>query len=193
MFCSWKLALTVYCWKSPPQSGCDPRSNFYVAKTDLNSVFSALTGCLTKAKKNKLENKKKKKKKRLPYNLPKVRKRRDGFMSFPKTLTLSGTQTVSSRVWTRVADLISYNDNRFAKNRKRNRVIKNGSESQENVIYTGVAFQQGQDYTSLLLCRVGHVVRVKFMINFFSTITVILCVPLLLLYYLYSCSRANKW
>ena len=69
----------------------------------LNSEFSfSLTSCLIKAEEPNL-----------PYNLPIDGGRIIGFIPFPRVLVLCEMQSVSSRIWTRVAVSISYDDNHY--------------------------------------------------------------------------------
>ena len=68
------------------------------------SIFSLnfQTSCLTKAEEPSL-----------PYYLPIAGGRIIGFISFPRVLVLCKMQSVSSRIWTRVAVSISYDDNHY--------------------------------------------------------------------------------
>ena len=69
----------------------------------LNSEFSfSLTSCLTKAEEPSL-----------PYYLPIAGGRIIGFIPFPRVLVLCEMQSVSSRIWTRIAVSISYDDNNY--------------------------------------------------------------------------------
>ena len=69
----------------------------------LNSEFSfSKTGCLTKAEKPSL-----------PNYLPLVGERIVGFIPFRRVLVLCEMQSTSSRIWTRVAVSISYDDNHY--------------------------------------------------------------------------------
>ena len=71
--------------------------------TGLNSEFSfSLTSCLTKAEEPSL-----------PYYLPISGGRIIGFIPFPRVLVLCEMQSVSSRICTRVAVCISYDDNHY--------------------------------------------------------------------------------
>ena len=71
--------------------------------TGLNSEFSSSkTSCLTKAEEFSL-----------PYYLPIAGGRMIGFMPFPRVLVLWEMQSVSSRIWTRVAVSISDDDNHY--------------------------------------------------------------------------------
>ena len=84
-------------------AGYDTRSIFKWSLTGLNSEFSfSLTSCLTKAEEPSLS-----------YYLPIVGGRIIGFIPFPRVLMLCGMQSVSSRIWTRVAVSISYDDNHY--------------------------------------------------------------------------------
>ena len=49
----------------------------------------------------------------LPYYLPIAGGRIIGFIPFPRVLVLCEMQSVSSRIWTRVAVFISYDDNHY--------------------------------------------------------------------------------
>ena len=51
----------------------------------------------------------------LPYNLPITGGRTDGFMPFQRALAQNEMQTALSRIWTQVADSISYDNNSCAK------------------------------------------------------------------------------
>ena len=69
----------------------------------MNSEFSfSLTSCLIKAEEISL-----------PYYLPIAKGRIIGFIPFPRGLVLCEMQSVSSRIWTRVAVSISFNDNHY--------------------------------------------------------------------------------
>ena len=70
--------------------------------TGLNSEFSFSTSYLTKAEEPSL-----------PYYLPIVGGRIIGFICFPRVLVVCEMQSVSSRIWTRVAVSISYDDNHY--------------------------------------------------------------------------------
>ena len=71
--------------------------------TGLNSEFSfSKTSCLTKAEEPSL-----------PYYLPIAGGRIIGFIPFPRELVLCEMQSVSSRIWTRVAVSISCDDNHY--------------------------------------------------------------------------------
>ena len=77
------------------------RSLFKRSLTGLNSEFSfSQTSCLTKAEEPSLS-----------YYLPIAGGRIIGFIPFPRVLVLCEMQSVSSRIWTRVAVSISYDDN----------------------------------------------------------------------------------
>ena len=85
------------------RAGYDTRSIFKLSLTGLNSEFSlSYTSCFTKAKENSL-----------PYYLPIAGGRIIGFIPFPRLLVLCEMQSVSSRIWTRVAVSISYDDNHY--------------------------------------------------------------------------------
>ena len=71
--------------------------------TGLNSEFSfSYTSWLTKAEEPSL-----------PYYLPIARGRIIRFIPFPRVLVLCEMQSFSSRIWTRVAVSISYDDNYY--------------------------------------------------------------------------------
>ena len=85
------------------RAGYDTRSIFKRSFPGLNSEFSfSLTSCLTTAEKIGL-----------PYYLPIAGGRIIGFIPFPRVLVLCEMQSVSSRIWTRVAVSISYGDNHY--------------------------------------------------------------------------------
>ena len=78
-------------------------SIFKRSLTGLNLEFSFfLTSCLTKAEEPSL-----------PYYLPIVGGRMIGVIPFPRVLVLCEMQLASSRIWTRVAVSISYDDNHY--------------------------------------------------------------------------------
>ena len=85
------------------RAGYDTRSIFKRSLTGLNSEFSiSETSCLTKAEEPSLS-----------YYLPIAGGRIIGFIPFPRVLVLCDMQSVSSRVWTRIAVFISYGDNDY--------------------------------------------------------------------------------
>ena len=85
------------------RAGYNTRSIFKRSLTGLNSEFSfSYTSCLTKAEEISL-----------PYYLPIAGGRIIGFIPFPGVLVLCEMQSVSSRIWTRVAVSISYDDNHY--------------------------------------------------------------------------------
>ena len=85
------------------RAGYDTRSIFKRSLTGLNSEFSfSKTSCLTKAEEPSL-----------PYYLPIAGWRIVGFIPFPRVLVLCEMESVSSRIWTRVAVSISYDDNHY--------------------------------------------------------------------------------
>ena len=49
----------------------------------------------------------------LPYYLPIAGGRIIGFIPFPRVLVLCEMQSMSSRIWTRIAVSISYDDNQY--------------------------------------------------------------------------------
>ena len=83
--------------------GYDIRSIFKQSLPGFNSEFSfSYTSCLTKAEEPSLS-----------YYLPIAGERIIGFIPFPRVLVLCEMQSVSSRIWTRVAVSISYDDNPY--------------------------------------------------------------------------------
>ena len=85
------------------RAGYDTRSIFKRGLTDLNSKYSfSSTSCLTKAEEPSL-----------PYYLPIAGGRIFVFIPFPRVLVLCEMQSVSSRIWTRVAVFISYDDTHY--------------------------------------------------------------------------------
>ena len=93
-------ALTAWIYPTPPhQAGGEARSIFEKIITNLN-IELFFTGCLTKNREVSI-----------PYNLSSARERIDGFMPFPRISAQSERQMASSRVWTQVADSISYDNN----------------------------------------------------------------------------------
>ena len=80
-----------------------PRPILKQSLTGLISEFSfSLTSCLIKAEETSL-----------PNYLPIAGGRIIGFIPFPRVLVLCEMQSVSSRIWTRVAVSISYGDNHY--------------------------------------------------------------------------------
>ena len=98
------LKLDVYIFKKPSaRAEYEPRSIFKCSLTVLNSEFSfSYTSCLTKAEEPSLS-----------YYLPIAGGRIIEFMPLPRVLVLCEMQSVSSRIWTRVAVSISYDDNHY--------------------------------------------------------------------------------
>ena len=96
---NWKYVLVLrVCIITNPsaRAGYDTRSIFKQRLTGLNSEFSfSYTVCLTEEPS-------------LPYYLPIAGWRIFGFIPFPMVLVLCEMQSVSSRIWTRVAVSISY-------------------------------------------------------------------------------------
>ena len=85
------------------RTGYDTRSIFKRCLTGFNSEFSfSETSYLTKAEEPSL-----------PNYLPIAGGRIIGFIPFPRVLVLCEMQSVSSRIWTRVAVSISYDDNYY--------------------------------------------------------------------------------
>ena len=86
------------------RAGYDTRSIFKRSLTGLNSEYSLfLTSCLIKAEKPSL-----------PYYLPIAGRRDIGYIPFPRVLVLCEMQSVSSRIWTRVAVSIFYDNNHYS-------------------------------------------------------------------------------
>ena len=90
------MFLSMYLPNPWPWKGCDLKLISNQSKTGLNSEFFFWTGCLTKAKEPSL-----------PYYLLIATGMIHEFMPFPRTLAQSETQTALSRIWTRIANLIS--------------------------------------------------------------------------------------
>ena len=85
------------------RAGYDTRSIFKRCLTGLNSEFSFYkTSCLTKAEEPNLS-----------YYLPIAGGRIIGFIPFPRVLVLCEMQSVSSRIWTRIVEFNSYDDNHY--------------------------------------------------------------------------------
>ena len=85
------------------RAGYDTRSIFKLSLTGFNSEFSfSKTSCLINAEEPSLS-----------YYLPIAGGRIIGFIPFPRVLVLCEMQPVSSRIWTRVAMFISYDDNNY--------------------------------------------------------------------------------
>ena len=83
------------------RAGYDTRSIFKRSLTGLNSEFSSsLASCLTKAEEPSLS-----------YYLSIAGGRIIGFIPFPRVLVQCEMQSISSRIWTRIAAFISYGDN----------------------------------------------------------------------------------
>ena len=86
------------------RAGYDSRSIFKRSFTGFNSEFSfSKTSCLNKAEELSLS-----------YYLPIAGRRIIGFIPFLRVLVLCEMQSVSSRIWTRVAVSISYDDNHYS-------------------------------------------------------------------------------
>ena len=94
----------LYIFTNPSaRAGYDTRSIFKQSFTGLNSEFSfSSTSCFTKTEEPSL-----------PYYLPIAGGRIIGFIPFPMVLVLCEMQSVSSRIWTRVAVSISFDDNHY--------------------------------------------------------------------------------
>ena len=97
------IVLMILYTNPSARAGYDTRSIFKRSLTGLNSEFSfSLTSCLTKAEEHSLS-----------YYLPIAGGRIIGFIPFPRVLVLCEMQSVSSKIWTRVAVSISYDDNDY--------------------------------------------------------------------------------
>ena len=79
------------------------RSIFKQSKASLNSVFFLLDD-LSKIKERSL-----------PYYIPIAEERTNELMPFSEVLVLCEIQTTSSRIWTWIANSISYDDNNYTK------------------------------------------------------------------------------
>ena len=103
LFSWYELNSIITIFTNPSaRAGYDTRSifkpNFYAG---LNSEYSFYyTSCLSKAEEPSLS-----------YYLPIARGRIIGFIPFPRVLGLCEIQSVSSRIWNRVAVCICYGDN----------------------------------------------------------------------------------
>ena len=103
----WKLieGITYLPYLPTPsaRAGYDTRSIFKRSLTGFNSEFSfSETCCLNKVEESSL-----------PYYLPIAGGRIIGFIPFSRVLVLCEMQSVSSRIWTRVAVSISDDDNHY--------------------------------------------------------------------------------
>ena len=113
--------LNVYIYPTPPLAQDMAQGQFLsrVWIQVLNSEFSfSYTSCLTKAEEPSL-----------PYYLPKAGGRIIGFIPFPRVLVLCEMQSVSSRIWTRVAVSISNDDNHYTSQNKQGDIKYHFSES----------------------------------------------------------------
>ena len=99
-----KDAFVYHIYPTPPLGQDMTQGQFCKRSlTGLNSEFSfSYTSCLTKAEEPSL-----------PYYLPIAGGRIFGFTPFPRVLVLCEIQSVTSRIWTRVAVSISYDDNHY--------------------------------------------------------------------------------
>ena len=101
--CFRNMASFIIFTNPSARAGYDTRSSFKRSFTGLNSeFFFSSTSCLTKAEEPTL-----------PYYLPIAGGRIIGFIPFPRVLVLCEMQSVSSRIWTRVAVFISCNDTHY--------------------------------------------------------------------------------
>ena len=88
---------------SSARAGYDTRPIFKRSLTGLNSeFFFSETSCLIKAEEPSLS-----------YYLLIAGRRRIGLIPFPRVLELCEMQSVSRRIWTRIAVSISYDDNHY--------------------------------------------------------------------------------
>ena len=87
-----------------PRAAGDTLLIFNRTTAGLNSEFTFLTVCLTKAKEPSLS-----------YYLSITSWKTDGSMPSLRTLARRETQTASSMIWTRVTDSIPWDDNRYNK------------------------------------------------------------------------------
>ena len=102
IFTDFRVFVIIFTYPSA-RAGYDTSSIFKRSLTGLNSEFSfSETSCLTKAEEPSLS-----------YYLPIAGGRINGFIHFPRVLVLCEMQLVSSRIWTRVAVSISYDDNHY--------------------------------------------------------------------------------
>ena len=102
-FYCYRFNMLSYLPNPSARAGYDTRSIFKRGLTGLNSEFSfSQTSCFTKAEEPSL-----------PYYLSIAGGRIIGFIPFPRVLVLCEMQSVSSRIWTRVAVSISYDDNHY--------------------------------------------------------------------------------
>ena len=134
----------------------------------MNSEFSfSKTSCLTKAKEPSL-----------PYYLPIAGGWIIGFIPFPRILVLCEMQSVSSRIWTRVAVSISYDDDHYTMGTSNTTTPgqgEPGSNSYEGVLHT---FQISRTGSSLSYS--GH--------SFFSGV-----LPLYVGYSLWILNPLTEW
>ena len=97
------MVIVPYLPNLSARAGYDTRSVSKRSLTGLNSEFSfSYTSCLIKAKEYSLS-----------YYLPIAGGRIIGFIPFPRVLVQCEMRSVSSRIWTRVAVSISYDDNQY--------------------------------------------------------------------------------
>ena len=99
-------SIQVYIYPTPPlRARYKTRSILKSSPAGLKSMFSFLeTGCLNKAKESNLH-----------YYLPIAGSRTEWFMALLRALMQNETQIDLSIIWIRVADSISYDDNRYVK------------------------------------------------------------------------------
>ena len=98
------------------RAGYDIRSIFKRSLTGFNSEFSfSKTSCLTKVEEPSL-----------PYYLPITGGRIIGFIPFPRVLVLCEMQSVSSKIWTRVAVSFSYDGSHYTKSTSRQYFYRQG-------------------------------------------------------------------
>ena len=105
-------------------AGYDTRSIFKRSLTGVSSEFSfSWTSCLTKAEEPSLS-----------YYIPIAGGRIIGFIHFPRVLVLCEMQWVSSRIWTRVAEFISYDDNNYTTGTSLADAVKNITQGNNSTI-----------------------------------------------------------
>ena len=98
----WRSPVDLFTWTCQWFEFVSP-CPFPTTIAGLNSEFSfSYTSCLTKAEEPSLF-----------YYLPMAGRRIIGFIPFPRVLVLCEMQSVSSRIWIRVAVSFSYDDNHY--------------------------------------------------------------------------------
>ena len=121
------------------RAGYDTRSIFRRSLTGLNSEFSfSYTSCLTKAEEPSLS-----------YYLPIAGGRIIVFIPFARVLVLCEMQSVSSRIWTRIAVFISYDDNDYT----------TGTSNWHNILMALFCASIKRDSVYLLKCPLSAMSR----------------------------------